>query len=94
METLSTPRTEALTGLLESYNELRRLEDQLRTLRSRLDVARRYLGTAAGNQHLRQAQLERIRTRYSATLTGLRAARREAHRRLGLTAPTDQHNVA
>jgi outer membrane protein TolC len=94
MNTLVTARIDTLSSLLESYHQLRRLQDQLRTLRLRLDDARRYLNTAGSNEHLGQAQLDRVRARYSATLAGLRLARREAHRRLGLTAPADHQHVA
>jgi hypothetical protein len=83
-----------MTGLLESYDKLRRLEDQLRTLRVRLEATRRYLGTAGSNISLGEARLERLRGRYSATLAAMRLARREAHRRLGLSAPADHQNVA
>jgi hypothetical protein len=94
MNASSTSRIDNLSDLIDSYHELRRLEDQLRNLRTRLDVARRYVDTAGSNRHLGQAQLERTRARCSATLAGLRIARREAHRRLGLTAPADQQHVA
>ncbi len=94
MNTLTVPGNNMLTALLESYNELRRLQDQLRTLHLRLEDARRYVAMPGSNPHLGQAQVERMRARYSATLTGLRLARREAHRRLGLPAPTDHQHVA
>lgn len=94
MDSLATPRIAILTGLLESYDELARWQQQLRTLRHRLGEARCYLAAPGSNPHLGRAQLERVRARYAATLAGLRAARREAHRRLGLAAPTGRQGMA
>lgn len=94
MDSRATPRLDNLTGLLESYHQLRGLQRRLHILRHRLDEARCYLATPGGNRHLGQVQLERVRARYSATLAGLRAARHEAHHRLGLTGPTDRQGLA
>jgi hypothetical protein len=94
MDTLATPRIDALAGLLESYEELKRLQGRLRSLRCRLEQVRCYLATPGANRPLGRAQLERVRARYAATHAGLREARREAHRRLSLAGPADRHRIA
>lgn len=93
MSLFATPRSETLTGLLESYDELRQWQERLTALRHQAEQVRGYLAMPGSNRALGQARLDRLREQYSAALAGLRFTRREAHRRLGLTASTARRVV-
>jgi hypothetical protein len=94
MTTPTTPRIDCLAALLESHDELDRLQGRLRTLGQRFQQARAYLAAPDANRHLALARIEQIRAQHSATLAALRGARREAHRRLGLAPAADRHHAA
>ncbi|MDG3006037.1 hypothetical protein [Paludisphaera mucosa] len=83
MERPTSPRLSLLFDLLERLDRLARLESRLRDLRTRLDEARRYRGTARANEIFGRACSEHVGILYAATLAELRDERLRARLRLG-----------
>lgn len=73
-----------ITGMLEAYKRLTGLQERLDSLSGRLERTHEYLQRAGGDLTLAKAHRDRLISQCRTTLAGLREARMESRRLLGL----------
>jgi hypothetical protein len=72
----------AIHSLTTIYSRNERLLNELKSLRFKLNKAQSYLESPSCNRSLALANVLHFKTKHSATLTQLRASRRESHQLL------------